>query len=289
MWVLWDPFEGLWNWTLVRLLQHIIPSCLHKPLAGPGIWLDTTILWARALWRRARRLGVRSLPARAHVPADVPVIYLDLGTHSAARELVLMATDILPATVENFRAYGFEAGREFFEEARARTASLKNVRMIHAAVCRPDHGQRTVRLYRHPGTGVASSLYRQEFGKFEEVPAIRLSSWLREEGIDVRRSVVLLRMNIEGAEEEVVEDLVESGLAPYVDGFLGMWDDVAKIDPERGKKFLRRLREHRIAPFTFNNRDFASSWRLQCITYEVHTALMQGLRKVERERRRAQR
>jgi hypothetical protein len=93
-----------------------------------------------------------------------------------------------------------------------------------------------VTLYKDSGRGSGDSLYR-ESDSYEEVDATRLSDWLLRRNIILQRGICLLRMNIEGAEYDVIKDLVESGLARNIDGYYGMWDDVFKIDQQRDEAF----------------------------------------------------
>jgi hypothetical protein len=92
----------------------------------------------------------------------------------------------------------------------------------------------SIRLYDDGGFGLGDSIYGKG-ERNEEVQAVRLSDWLKKEaGLDQGRFIRLLRMNIEGAEYEVIGDLFDRGLTSRMAGFYGLWDDVGKIDAERG-------------------------------------------------------
>ena len=88
-------------------------------------------------------------------------------------------------------------------------------------------------------------------------------------------------MNIEGAEYDVIEDLVESQLARYISGYYGMWDDVSKIDMQRDDRFRAFLAKNQIHPFTFNGRDIPWAVRMSCIEYDINTSVLTGMRKLE--------
>jgi hypothetical protein len=89
-------------------------------------------------------------------------------------------------------------------------------------------------------------------------------------------------MNIEGAEVDVISDLVESGLAKYIDGYFGMWDDMSKIDQTRDDEFRGFLTKNHIRPFTFNGRDFeAPAFRMKAIRYDVVTAIRIGAKRIQ--------
>ncbi len=111
---------------------------------------------------------------------------------------------------------------------------------------------------------------------------MRLSDWLREKNISLEDRICLLRMNIEGAEFDVLQDLVESGLATNVDGYYGMWDDVSKINVKRDVEFREFLSRNGIRSMTFNGRDVRWRFRMKCIEYDMNTSVMVGSRRLER-------
>jgi len=88
-------------------------------------------------------------------------------------------------------------------------------------------------------------------------------------------------MNIEGAEPDVVADLVDSGIAAHIDGFFGMWDDLSKIDREADAGFRSLLARQGIEPFTFNGRDLAVPLMTRIIEYHLRTCVRRGLRRID--------
>jgi FkbM family methyltransferase len=207
------------------------------------------------------------------------VVYLDLGTHAEAAELIHMVDHVLPRLCDDFESHAFEASPEIFARALRQVGDRPRVTLRNLALCRelPEGGR--LRLYRDDSTGLGNSLYRNDGAEFDEVEALRLSDWIRGRGIDPETSIVLLRMNIEGAEYDVLQDLVESGAAGTVDGWFGMWDDVAKIDAARDRDFRSLMTRAGVSPFTFNGRDFLFRPRLACIEYDTSTAVLGALRR----------
>ena len=216
------------------------------------------------------------------MPADVCILYFDLGTHARARELAWMVRHTLPMFAHNFKGYGFEASAELADTARARFDGRHHVTIIHAALCNEPPEDGKVKLYKDGSDGLENSLYRRGFGEYEVVEAMRFSDWFKAQGFDVSKSICLLRMNIEGAELDVIADLLKSGLDHCIDGYFGMWDDLSKIDVHRSEAFRALLKERGIWPFTFNGRDFKVPLRLRCIEYEVATAVQVGLRRLSK-------
>lgn len=279
--LLWHPHQGLWNLDLLKAIRRIIPlSPINKLIDQTIIFMDTIVLFLRTLVRKVSLLGFTKIVSKARVPNEISILYFDLGTHMEAAELTLMVDRILPSMSERFEAYGFEATQEFFEQANAKFAGRKNVNLIHKALCYVLPSDGKIKLYKSKGKGLGNSLYRSS-DTFEEVEAIRFSDWLRNRNIDLENSICLLRMNIEGAEYDVLQDLVSSGLAKYIDGYYGMWDDVYKLDKQRDDQFRAFLRENQLYPFTFNGRDLKYSARIRCIEYDINTSVQVKLHKLK--------
>lgn len=280
--LLWHPHQGLWNWRLVGAVRARFPGSIAAKLTVKAIiLLDTVLLAVQALRRRVSKAGLASVLETPRVPSHIPLLYFDLGTHKEARELSFMMNEILPRYSDNFTAYGFEACRDFWEQARALFTDRTNVQVVHGALCHhtmPAGGR--IRLYKGQGDGLEASIYRQNLAEYDEVDALRFSDWLRDNHLELNNSLCLLRMNIEGAELDVIQDLVEHDLAASIDGYFGMWDDVSKIDARRGEDFRALLATHGIAPFTFNGRDFRSRIRTKCIEYDIGTSIHVGLRRI---------
>ena len=288
----WDPHQGLWNRSLSRLIASLpVPGRVSRGLRQLIIGLDTGILLTRALCRRVEALGACSLIPQRRLSNEIPVVYLDLGTHGDAKELRFMVEHVLPRSCPRFEAYGFEASEHLHQQARELFEGNPTAHTVHAAVCyeRPASGR--IRLYKDSKNGLGNSIHIRHRGEYEEAPAIRLSDWLHEKGFGQGDQVILLRMNVEGAELDVIRDLVAAGLLDRIEGYFGMWDDVNKSgDRTAQQSFAALLREHHIRPFTFNGRDFKvgllSRVRRACIEYEVVTRLFLGARRVLAHKRR---
>jgi FkbM family methyltransferase len=281
-WILWHPHQRLWNWALLRVIRTLLPiRALSEPVVRLVVALDTLALGVRARTRRAVALGPAALFGELPDGDDAPVYYFDMGTHRQAGELTF-ANRVLSARCRRFAAFGFEANRAAWESAARKLAGEEHVTLIHSAVSFevPESGK--LRLYHGADGGLGDSLYRPS-DSYEEAPVVRFSAWLRANGIDPARSVCLLRMNIEGAEDDVIRDLVEAGLAGSIAGYFGMWDDVSKIDVRRDREFRALLARHGIRPFTFNGRDLGSPSRTRWIAYDLTTQLAAGLRRLRRE------
>ncbi|MDJ0799802.1 MAG: FkbM family methyltransferase [Calothrix sp. MO_167.B12] len=262
-------------------LQKVMPIVpIYKIMCLAIVLLDTFILFLRAFITRVSLLGISNIFHQARVPDNISILYLDVGTHKEGSELLLVVDEILPPICNNFEAYGFEANQESFEQIAKKFADRENVQLIHKALVHnlPSNGK--IKLYKDMGSGLADSIYRHTT-QYEEVECMRLSDFLIESRLIKDNRIVLLRMNIEGAEYDVIQDLVENKLNNCIDGYFGMWDDVSKIDIGRDAEFRTFLAKHQINSFTFNGRDLYWSFRRKCIVYHMHTRIMQGLRKLQ--------
>jgi hypothetical protein len=205
------------------------------------------------------------------------VLYVDCGVHKRGEQLVAMHEWF--GHRRDLRLLGFEASATHCRDAAAHLAALPHLDLRQLALIGPDAPPGPVKLYTGSRDGKADSLYADGRAQFDVVPAERLSDVLRRDyGDDLERAPVLLRMNIEGSEYDVVDDLVRSGLQRDIDGWFGMWDDVAKLDPEKDREFRRRLREARIATVTFNDRDLGHPLRRRAIRLALDAAVRRGER-----------
>lgn len=282
LWVLWHPHQGLWNWTLLDGLRKVMPIApLRKRMRLAIIYLDTFILFLRAFITRISFLGMSKIFHKAQVPDDISILYLDVGTHKEGAELLLVVDEILPPICSNFDAYGFEASQESFEQVAKKFAGRENIQLIKKALVGNLSSKGKIKLYKDAESGKKDSIYRQT-NQYEEVESIRLSDFLIENRLIIDKRIILLRMNIEGAEYDVVQDLVEHELSNCINGYFGMWDDVSKIDIERDAEFRTYLAKNQIRTFTFNGRDLYWPFRRRCIAYHMHTRIMQELRELKR-------
>jgi FkbM family methyltransferase len=203
------------------------------------------------------------------------VLYLDCGTHkeaAEARQVIRWLGDRC-----DLHVLAVEASPAHFEDAKMALADLPNVRLLHVALVGPDHEEDSVKLHRAGGDGRADSLFASRGEDYDIVPAKRLSRVLADEGWDIRGVPTLLRMNVEGAEQFVVEDLVNAGLHEQIDGYYGLWDDLSKIDPDADEAFRRLLREVGISKITFNDRDLPVKSRRFAIRSDMIGSVRAGL------------
>ncbi|OOG61593.1 hypothetical protein B0E46_16685 [Rhodanobacter sp. B04] len=268
--MLWHPHQKLWNWDLVDKLK----ASGHTRLAGALIPLDSMLLAAKAIIRRISRLG--PFAWRKLGSSDMSVLYVDCGVHTEGKQIRLVH-QWFSSSVE-LRILGFEASPRHFPDAAANLADIPRLDLRNVALVGPDFKEATIRLYRTAGDGKGDSLFQERGEEYDEVPTARLSRILRELPADL----VVVRMNIEGAEQFVVEDLIEADMVDRVAAFYGMWDDLSKIDRARDEAFRKLLRHHAIHTLTFNDRDAWHPLRHWAIHLDIDTVLQEGKRRRSR-------
>jgi FkbM family methyltransferase len=268
--MLWHPLQGLWNDQLrARIRQRIHWRLAANALVAVIIVADSLLLAGRAAarWTAARRMPVPKSGERR------TVLYVDCGTHREGRELTAVHSWL--SRQYDLRILAFEASPDHYRAALANLGGIPGLDFRQAALVGPDWRDPTVRLYRRGGDGRGDSLFAQRGEEFEDVKAVHLSEVLAQE--DLRRTVVILRMNIEGSENAVLDDLVEAQLLGAIAGFYGMWDDLGKIDPAAGAEFQRQLKAQGVRPFTFNERDLRVGLRRWAIKTDLLASIREGL------------
>lgn len=270
-WILWHPHQKLWNWRLVGIVTRLFRPV---PVVGSSIvrlivFVDSLLLLSKVtLRRRSRRRRAARRLSRA--PRDVDVLYVDCGVHIDARELVWLQSWLSSRC--KLRMLAFEAGREHYEQARQKLAGIPSLDLRHAALVGPSHDGPTAALhFTGGGDGRGASLFASRGQTVETVPAVRLSEVLRS--VSPAPEAIILRMNIEGAESFVIDDLVQSGLHARVDGWYGMWDDLSKIDPQLDAPFRAVLKANRIETIPFNDRDLGHPIRRLAIRTDIEAMI----------------
>ena len=225
LWLVWHPHQGLWNRLLVNTIVALpVPSKVHAFLDRLAMRTDTGLLWLRALWRRTRR--VNPLALRKKLKGETFWL-LDCGLHESAHQS--RAVHDWFGADNTVRILAFEACEAHALLAANALADIPNCTLHRVALIGPEHQAEPVKLYHSEATSLGNSLYSQRGTEFELAPAKRLSAFIAEH-IDIENVPVVVRANIEGAEQGMIEDLVDAGLHKQIDAYMGMWDDLFKID-----------------------------------------------------------
>lgn len=180
--------------------------------------------------------------------------YFDLGLYRGV-ELEWIVNQILPALgVEDYKAYGFEASSVYAEGVAKRYASNPKVKIEHVAIADKES---IMRLYHSPnllGHSIYSTKNNVMLDKYEEVISTRFSEWIKKNNIDLENSFNIMKVNIEGAEWPLFQDMVANDLIKHIDIFCGADGDhegrhdiekVAELKPI-AEKYYSLLKENNI-------------------------------------------
>jgi len=193
--------------------------------------------------------------------------YFDFGLCSG-EEIYWMVNNYFPALdITNYSAYGFEASEQYYKNNLSRYVNNDKVNIVHGAIC-DEHGK-DVNLYHAPNT-VGHSIYATKKGvdcnSYETVSGIVFSKWVDENNIELDECINIIKVNIEGAEWCLYNDLVNSGLIEKFDIHLGTGHDIEKVSElsDKVQDYYDLLENHDIEIHRYtewkpqNNADIAS-------------------------------
>jgi len=157
------------------------------------------------------------------------VNYFDLGL-CRGLELSAMIYQIFPyLEIENYNVYGFEACKFYADNLDIYFREDDKINIYNLAIA---DKQKKIKLYYSPnlvGHSIFKSKSNVEENYYEEVNAIIFSEWLQENVPDFRNAFNILKVNIEGAEWHLFNDLAKNNLVKYFDIFCGQAHDIAKV------------------------------------------------------------
>lgn len=243
----WHPHQGAWN--------HYTMSLFQGTRAMRWVYRADNAGRRAAVWRHAR-----AAPPAPPLGKRPQLVFVDIGLHRQAAQSVRMIEWF--AGTWPLRILAYEAHPEYAAEARAamdaaarRSGQPIPITVKDCALVGPEQTASSVKLHLDNEVGKGNSLFAARGERTIDVEARRLSEDLAAEGVDGGREIVVVRMNIEGAELFVLQDLVASGALSRITAFYGMWDDLFKIDAKQDAALRRLCRRHRVRTFTFNDRD----------------------------------
>ena len=145
---------------------------------------------------------------------------------------------LLPALTKNCHIYGFEACRVHFDRCTDSCSKFSNVSLYHRAIASSSGWVRLYHSHFEEGHSIYSSKNNVSENDFEEVEAIKFSDFFNKHAYQDEFNI--LRFNIEGAEWDLLNDLVATGLVGAFNVFGGSnEDDMAKVGALRDSLSFR--------------------------------------------------
>mgnify|MGYP001196046024 FL=1 len=156
------------------------------------------------------------------------VYYYDFGLWKGT-EIHWMVNHVFPAlNITDYKIYGFDACKQYADRLSNVYSDNDRVTIINKAVV---DEPRMVKLY-HAANHVGHSVFstkRNVSENYEEVEGIVFSDWLKKNVKGYQMAFNILKVNIEGAEWYLFNDLVKSGVHENIDVYCGQGHDVEKV------------------------------------------------------------
>lgn len=178
--------------------------------------------------------------------------YFDFGLWKGT-EISWMINDVFPALkINNYRIYGFEACKGYADRLARKYEDNPKVSIINKAVVdKPGN----IRLY-HAGNQVGHSVFSTKnnvSSRYEEVEGIVFSDWLRKNVKGYQAAFNIIKVNIEGSEWYLFNDLVSSGINNNIDIYCGQGHDVEKVGElsDKVEAYYNLLKENDINLYRF--------------------------------------
>ena len=156
------------------------------------------------------------------------VYYFDFGLYKGV-ELGWMVNEILPSLgIDNFEAYGFEACHPYAVRLQKKYCNNSKVHILNKAISNKNGKQKLYHAENLLGHSIFSTK-RNVTNRYEEVDGIVFSNWLLENIKDYKESFIIAKVNIEGAEWHLFNDLVNKQISHHIDLYCGAGHDVEKV------------------------------------------------------------
>jgi len=144
--------------------------------------------------------------------------YIDLGLWKRADELEYMVKYVLPNFKDiTYTAYGVEACPEYAELIKNKYINNKNVIIHNKAIS--NFVGKTDLFFATNNDGLGNSIFKTknnvDIRSKVEVETTTFSHWLNENKIDLSNSINILKVNIEGAELFLWDDIKKNNLRDY--------------------------------------------------------------------------
>jgi FkbM family methyltransferase len=183
----------------------------------------------------------------------IKVNYFDLGLYRGT-ELWWIVRDIFPRLkIKDYDAYGFEACAKYANELKRQFADNQKVNILNRAISKS--GQ-DIKLY-HATNNVGHSIFNTKKNvdkdSYEIVKGVKFSDWVLNNVDDFKSSFNILKVNIEGAEWHLFNDLCETGLNEYIHIFCGQGHDVEKVGElqDKVKEYYNLIEKNNIKLYRF--------------------------------------
>lgn len=156
--------------------------------------------------------------------------YFDLGT-CKCKELIFMK-EFLPTFVNDYEIHGFEGVPTIFDKYKQKHSKYLDEKTHMYNLIISDQHNTMKKIYYAPnlvGNSIHQSKKNVQPDNYWTVPSVRFSHWLKDNNIDLKDSFNIVKINIEGAEWEFFNDIIDNNVKNDIDIICGTGHDVEKI------------------------------------------------------------
>ena len=177
-----------------------------------------------------------------------------------------------------FNIYGIEAEEQSFDYCKKLYNNLENIKLFKYAIS--SSNEDNIKLYLQDneksikqGNSVYATKDNVLENNYQIVKAIKFSNFLKENNIDLNNSINIMRVNIEGAEWDLFNDLFENNLTNKFNIFLGagqqdIWKVKELVDKNIDKIFDNLLKINNIKVYRYSFSCFNKNSVLQKLLIE---------------------
>ena len=163
--------------------------------------------------------------------------YFDIGLWSFPHEIEVMINEVFPnIDGVTYSVYGIEANLVFSEKIKCGYKNNQNVKIFNIAISnKKGHENLYINEALHLPiyAGLGNSIFKTKNNvnpnKFYTVESNTFSGFIQDNNIHLDNSINIIKVNIEGAELYLWEDLKHSGLREKFHIFCGAGHDIEKV------------------------------------------------------------
>ena len=198
--------------------------------------------------------------------------YIDLGVHEG-QEIDLFLKQFENVNDCKINIYGLEANKVLCDKLNEKYKNIKNIKLFNCAI---NDINKSTKLYIANNEGLGSSVFSTKnnvTNEYQEIEGITFNDFIHNNVDNFESSYNILKMNIEGAEMFVYEDMIKYDLLKHFDVLCGHPShDVEKIseldNSERKQKYYDVIKENNI-DFLFFCADSERNIQ-QCVDMKKH-------------------
>jgi len=183
---------------------------------------------------------------------NMKVNYFDFGLWKGT-EIHWMINNVFPSlNITDYNIYGFEACKKYANQLQDHYKDNNKVHIINKAIV---DQPRTIKLYHapnHVGHSVFSTK-RNVSESYEEVEGIVFSDWLKKNVKNYKIAFNIIKVNIEGSEWYLFNDIVNNDINKHIDIYCGQGHDVEKVGELQDKveAYYSLLKDNNINLYRF--------------------------------------